>query len=990
MRKKKSILVREILKGGEINVNKLSESPFIHLMACIEGLEVTDNMEIKSLIKANINDFNVNELLVVENKVTGEKENFRFYISTTSQIKNCEGWFVKEEYISLINKIEYIASTGKLFELNGEDVAVNKDIIARLSLLFTGSYKTNIIPNIIVVKDVDYSVKRNVKIFENDELVNKDDYKLDVTAFDGCGIASDKMFRRISKELRMDYIPSWVTVRSPKMAIKGLLTNVNFKQYFEDKYINDTETFKKIGNDFFIKDCFGDFQKVDDNTIIINESMAKWSKFYNSMNEYDEKQMKQFAKITDCLYIAKYAKETAKEYTSTSYQSLNAMALTPQALQNISKPSIDFYHRVCNFEKVAVLEMLKLISSSEENEDEIKVTADKISTLLSIDFERFVEMNWVKKTLIGMIERKIKEIMSGKFLVEGDFKVCVACPITFMNYVMNGCIVPELKEKEFYTKGQVGKVACVRFPVASPYELTVETLISNETLDKYCNYTNEMIVVNQVGVDAMIKSGADFDGDIWQCIRNEEIIKSIIPCERIFVNTADGATAKVKYDWNNRVKANIEIKGNIIGKLAISASTIGDKCQDINKFIEDNQVVTYQEIRERFETNEECYEYLKTLTKLTDMPEDFIRQHIINEFALREKEINKLVMLSMCAIDAPKTLVKPDLSVIADTLEEYKMKPRFFHFLPDKDYKLSTCGHVYSVLSSQCGFLFNTLWKRFSVINGLRSYMNDKTFNTVMANALLLEVNIENVEAIKEVISKSYQRFNKDIELMKASSYIFDANGNVETEIIDGKEVYKEEHRYTEEEKISIYKNACLSSEICSLELYETYSLNDVTYAVASLALEGYKNSHRYIFDFFFRSVIQALELEIKTVTQLKENANGEYQGMFKRYDLVSVENNVDMAEKNTIKMVESIQRRFEGTKKLRMFLSNPDALITNQVEIRGLEVYLDGEKVGNFFADALSKNNLTVSDVQGIVKVQNFVKASSGKSAEIIIGEVA
>ena len=990
MKKKKSILVREILKGGEVNVNRLSESPFIHLMACIEGFEVIDNIELKSLIKANINDFNVNEPLTVVNKVTGEKEVFRFYISTTSQIKNCEGWFVKEEYIGIINKIEYIASTGKLFKLQGQDVAVNKDVIARLSLLFTGSYKTNIVPNIIVVKDVDYSVKKNVKILENDKLVNKDDYELNVTAFDGCGIASNEIFKRISKELRMSYIPSWVTIRSPKMAIKGLLTNVDFKRYFEDKYTSDTKTFKKIVNDFFIKNCFGEFQKIDDNTIIINESMAKWSKFYNSMEEYEKKQMKQFSHITDCLYIAKYAKETAKEYTSTSYQSLNAMALTPQALQKISKPSVDFYHRVCDLEKIAVLEMLKLITTSEDTEEEIKVTADKVSTLLSVDFERFIEMNWVKKTLIGMIERKIKEIMSGKFLVEGDFKVCVACPITFMNYVMNGYIMPELKRDEFYVNGQVGKVACVRFPVASPYELTVENLIKNEVLDKYCNYTNEIIVVNQVGVDAMIKSGADFDGDIWQCIKNEDIIKSIIPCHRIFVNTVDGATAKVKYDWNNRVRANIEIKGNIIGKLAISASTIGDKCQDINKFIENGQVVTYQEVRGRYSTNEECYEYLKTLTKLTDMSEDFIRQHIINEFASREKEINKLVMLSMCAIDAPKTLVKPDLSVIADTLEEYKMKPRFFHFLPDKDYKLSTCGYVYSVLSSQCGFLFNTLWKRFSVISGLKSYMNDKTFNTVMANALTLEVTIENVEAIKEVVFKSYQRFNKDIELMKSTSYVFDANGNIEYEIIDEREEYKEETRYTEEERISIYKNACLSSEICSLELYDTYSLDDVTYAIASLALEGYKNSHRYIFDFFFRSVIQALELENNTVTQLKENVNGEYQGMFKRYDLITVKSNVDMAEKNTIKMIESVQRKFEGVKKLRMFLSNPNALITNQVEINGLDVYLNGEKIGNFFADALSKNNLTISDIQGVVKVQNFIKTSSGKSAEITIGEVA
>ncbi len=501
MKKKMNVIMREftgVRTNGvpEMVEIKVGGTPFIHLLAALNGVEVVDNMEMKSIIKAPI----------TENIIEVDRINYHFYISTSSQMKNNSAFFVREDQVEKVKELESLVSDGKIDSL--EDVNVNKDVVARLSLLHTGSYKTNIKPNMIILKDVDYSVFKDVKVIENGELVNKDNFEISQTAFDGCGLMSPEIAERIGQELYMKYTPSWVTVRAPKMAVKGLLTNVDFIKYFNDTYVGDTECFKKVGQDFFIKDVFGNFIKVDSNTIIINQSMAKWSKWYDSIDDFNSNG---YEDLLESLFIAKVAKKEAKPYTNTSYQSLNAMAITPQDLYAISAPVNDFYHRCLSLEKGVVLELLNITQNTsykdDEDEREAKGLNDKFAWLLSDNFEEHITLEWMQGNIPKIIEKKISELMSGKFPIKGNFKICVADPIAFMNFCMTGSLIPELKDNEFYVSNELGKRATMRFPIAMPQELTVENLVNNEMMDKYCNFTNEIIVINQVGIDALIKSG---------------------------------------------------------------------------------------------------------------------------------------------------------------------------------------------------------------------------------------------------------------------------------------------------------------------------------------------------------------------------------------------------------------------------------------------------------------------------------------------------
>ncbi len=947
MKKKANIIIREFLGtiNGEANLQeiKMGESPFIHILAALNGVEVTDNMEMKSLIKTSI----------TESVVVVDGMNYHFYISTSSQMKNNTAFFIREDQIEKVKMLETLVSDGKIDTL--KDVNINKDVVARLSLLHTGSYKTSVKPNVIILPDVDYSVFKNVKVLENGELVNKDNFEISQTAFDGCGLMSNEIAEMIQSDLAMKYTPAFVTCRMPKMAVKGLLTNVNFQQYFEDHYTNYTETFKKVGQYFFIKDVFGDFIKVDKNTIIINESMAKWSKYYKSINDFDSKGLEG---LLECLYVSKIAKKEAKAFTNTSYQSLNAMAITPIDYYNMANPVINFYHRCLDLDKGAILELLNVIqNTSFENEDdnvEAKTLSDKIAVLLSDNYEQNIQLKWIQSRLVNMIEKKIQELMSGRVLIEGNFKVCVADPIAFMNFAMTGQLISELKKSEFYVKGETGKVATMRFPIAMPQELTVESLTSNEKMDRYCNFTNEMIVINQVGIDALIKSGCDFDGDTWQVTSNECIINSIIPCDRTFINVGDleKKDNKVEYTWENRMKQNKEFAGNIIGQIAIASSSLGNKCQQNNLYVYNGKKLSYKEFEDKYPSVEDRYNF--RIDKVVSNEE--MREYIKNRFAEEEVRFAKLLELSMTAIDAPKTAILPNMDDFKALTEDLR-NPYFFKFLPKKEYNENMLSETGSVLTSQCKFLENTLFRRERAAIKVTRYADVQLQNVLQSN-LLESHNTDTAKVIKDIVS----------------NHIVSINDMLSTE--------EEKMSMTEKEKIEENQKIKLKQMILSENIKSRFNKSDINAAMYLLSMNGKSKVQNYILDFYFESVKEASRIANPTTERMIENINGEYNGMFKRYDIIKFENLNAGEENSNKKEMKRLMDKFN----IRISILS-DIIEGQDAEIQNLDVIQNGVIVGKVFADSIIKQGRSIEEVQGIGQILKLEVSPSKKSGAIILG---
>lgn len=120
-----------------------------------------------------------------------------------------------------------------------------------------------------------YKTIESIKTFQNDELVTKNDYEHESAFADGCGICSPSLMKRVADELKMGYVPCNIGVRSIKLCLKELLVSVDFMQYFDDMCKEDTEYFRRTNGVVEAKDMWGNWIKIDDNTIIVNPSMCK-------------------------------------------------------------------------------------------------------------------------------------------------------------------------------------------------------------------------------------------------------------------------------------------------------------------------------------------------------------------------------------------------------------------------------------------------------------------------------------------------------------------------------------------------------------------------------------------------------------------------------------------------------------------------------------------------------------------------------------------
>ena len=325
------------LETKEIVIN---ENPFLHMMFKGLNLNIDDVERTDWMVKVQFN--NKEEALKLKDAplILGESR-YYYYLSSPSDMKNLKALYVREDVVGIVKQYESIVSCGWLDSLEGTTgVNVNKDVTARLSLFLSSSYHTNIKPNYLVLPEVEYKTIQNIKTFENGQLVVKEGYEHSSVFADGCGIASPALMRRVSKELQLGYEPCFIGVRSIKLALKGLLVSIDFIEYFKNTYKGDTDTLKLVGDTFYAKDVWGNWIKVDENTIIVNPSMCKWASKI-TLEEYEDKRPEALKDIMDALFITKTSKKEPTEYKRTSYQLLCQLGLNAQDYNELTKETYE-------------------------------------------------------------------------------------------------------------------------------------------------------------------------------------------------------------------------------------------------------------------------------------------------------------------------------------------------------------------------------------------------------------------------------------------------------------------------------------------------------------------------------------------------------------------------------------------------------------------------------------------------------------------------
>lgn len=884
----------------EIVVN---ENPFLFMMFKRLNQNIDEVDSIDWMVKVKFNDKD-EALKFKDAPLLLEGVTYYFWLSTPSDMKNNKAIYIREDIFATVMQLESIVSCGWLDSLEGQTgVNVNKDVTARLSLFLSSSYHTNIRPNYLVLPEVEYKTIQSIKTFEEDKLVVKNNYEHTSVFADGCGIASPTLMRRVANELKMGYEPCFVGVRSIKLALKGLLVSVDFIKYFKDTYKGDTDTLKCVDGIFYAKDMWGNWIKLDDNTIIANPSMCKWAKKI-SLEKYETTRPAWLEDIMDALFITKTSKEELAEFKRTSYQLLCQLGLNAQDYNELTKETYKILSGVLKGDKNYIYHFLGAIDDSDEvnyDEDD-KVLSERLSYLLQIDFDRFYKLPWVKRTLANRVERSVKALCSGKFWVKGDFKTIVSSPVGILNFVMNRTneevqeIDDPLKRDEFWCNTKDRQVLACRFPIASYSEVGVMNFVESDSYKKYCgHWTKELVCFNSKDIKAKILSGADFDTDTIFTSSNELLINAIIPPKDglHFIGTEEskGNLREIAYDWNFRTYANTAFMGNIIGDVAITNACISNQAQDLGAYVDGKNITYKNYFKDTIPTDEqkkEFWSWLSQQQKTMDQPREVVKEIIANQFYELEESIYKTVEISMIAIDAPKTAILPDLEYIKTLKKEYK-KPYYFKFLPEKDVNIFTLNRTgESVLESYARWneLSNENWSgilaRVEYYKSNTSWKNHDIFKELFKLANTFKVDEAVVAEVQAILEESFNSYNtqrryrdkKYVVMQQKQIEGTDEWYETDKPLLDASGNYIREFVHSAEVRTIMTKTMCYRAERMALEVAK-YRGEEVCIALFRMMNKNTEGLQRFIFDFYFKYVEAMCSLEYPEYEVQIEGENG-------------------------------------------------------------------------------------------------------------------
>lgn len=705
------------------------------------GVVFDDNHRIKEIIK----------VMMPEDKLAAYKmwfdgfdfEGAKYYgwFSTVNGLKQedftqetkMEVFFIREDFKEFTNWIENIISLGTFKELEGKDICINKDVLSRISLITT-TYEQKIkMPNYIILPEAAYPyIKDYVTI--NRETGKLEDYAFNdtLTPFDGGCVAGTQVFNSINAQYNRKDI-EFAIFRNYGTGIKGMMIRMDIIAYLKELHAKtgDTDNLIKVNGQFKIRDMWGEYQVIDNNTILLNETQVKLAKYFKDMTDIEIRKKSINNVLNNWLFISKVNKPNHKisEHKPLNYQLLNALALTPRDLGRLSKVDYTDYKKIIS-PYVAVEEGDKVsfktnvdnimlfyrYITSEDSEIEASICS-KINELLQIE-PSIVSTGLVKRNLRKVLEKKLRDLACGKITAKAEHKYIGVDPVAYINYYATGCMGENsLKEHEFYSgnvgNGEIRTVS--RNPLASFQEVHNVRYVKNEITEKWYPQNREIIIFNNVGDTLNLLSSADEDGDCVLEVDDEIIRSSVVVPEKYFVSTLDGKKKTMVYNDKNRFVASIKASGNLIGKYAIIASSINNASQSFDELL----------VNDDFE-----------VIKWSELTDEVIREHIKGKFIENYEEIAKCLSVTLCAIDTPKTLTSPaeELKDICEYLEEkYKAKPYFLKFKKTaeeepKYYMLDVCKSTLNIFSKSVEYnLINKLMVGSRYKNGNTKKYEDYT-----------------------------------------------------------------------------------------------------------------------------------------------------------------------------------------------------------------------------------------------------------------------
>ncbi|AOZ93614.1 hypothetical protein [Paenibacillus crassostreae] len=369
------------------------------------------------------------------------------------------------------------------------------------------------------------------------ELAAMKDYSHDTNLFDGMGLCSIEWATKISKALKLDYVPSAFQYRD--LMQKGLLLKMDFKAYFAKHGITA------------IPDLWGKPHTIKEIDLILTASQFKMflekekddDKLFSSIQEYDDLKDHYGFKHIAIAAVSKQMVDT-NPYIQTAYQHIQAFALTPKELNRLVLPTSKLARELVKGQNISFIKAyLGMYPHEEESDYELR---DYFAEALDIH-DGMLDDPHMRKWLAGRAQDIVKDVYQGKFYVRGFTNPIAVDPIAFMEWAMYrdvDKIVGFLHKGEFYAKGREGRFVGIRNPIVHYSETLKMEFVESD--HKWIKDIDGVVLFNAHSLAALRIGGADFDWDQISVYDNEILLWNIINSDVIIPCSDEAPKTKEK------------------------------------------------------------------------------------------------------------------------------------------------------------------------------------------------------------------------------------------------------------------------------------------------------------------------------------------------------------------------------------------------------------------------------------------------------------
>ena len=835
--------------------------------------------KIESIIKV---DLPLDEELALDYLENGVKYKDKEYVSLITSVGMmkkedteveyaCEYFFINKDEQDFREVLEDVASLGKLETKKGEIMCINKDIVARLSLLLSvgdrvslPSIKIAVLPEAFYKYTNNYlefaEIEENKIDLDNLRLVKKPNLELEHTAMDGCGFATPNVFDEIQKQLNKTYKIDFAGIRTLGTAGKGLIVRFDHKKYIKEELkVDKLVVLDMWGNEV-------DLMQVD---VVLNESMVKWGKWFSSQQEIEElKNSPRYAKYKELFYgfnIAKTNKEAVKEYTEANYQVLSNIIITLKKLMKLQKADEETYKKAIDLD----IDTLRIMLGDIAREDmEALSPSTKMHGILQLE-EDIKKCQSFYKIVGNLVNKKINQLAGGGIQLKGNYKTQVHDIISYINSLVNPQYIYEdgklkgievfmdkengLNAYNHYVPKESGKRVLARCPLNSATEMIKTKLVENELYDKYFGDLTEELIFFPFDDSAMRASGSDFDLDITFCIDEATIYNGVIDdvdengTVWYFHNQFDGKALKETYNRENMYKRILAGRGNSIGALSNKGAIISNRIQALPHYdvdwddyfsIDDDIKTIKEEIlskrnidrREKWTIiNNRINNRRENLKKdvkngkvkdYTQLEEKEIEDFMYSRFQIFKVYSYYLTLLQMIAIDSPKTGINVDSTMLKPLNSVIKCikKPRYVYHAKykkeNKTVKYYDTESSNSLLNIYAHYIIENYGANAREIKD-RKYNNNYFHNLLIKGMDKNEAyNLQLVDSLKQIADR-WQKKKNELEV----------NTKIK-ELREEQKKYKyptEKYMEIQDKLFSLYKKRKEEYELIDLETHNAY-----------------------------------------------------------------------------------------------------------------------------------------------------------------------